>query len=371
MTGIIIIFSLLFRPISHPFRFTLVTKGGDDGVKQVVYVDVLVALNIIISFFLIKSVCAIAREKPKTVRVLIGSVMGGAYSLVIFLPEVHIALSIFGRIVFVFISSFAVFGFGSIKRFLRCVFLLCAVSVLSAGVLVAVWQLFLPNAVMQRNGSFYIDVSFVQLVCVCALVYAVVKFFGRFLAKSNSEDINVRLEISFHGKSVKANGIIDTGNNLCDSFTGESVSVISQSLALSLLPDRYMQAAIAPVSGNMPEGMHLIVSDTVSSSALMCAFRADSMTLSVSDKQITAKNATLAVSRRESFGGGVNVLLNSVFINNIQGGRDSEEKTEIAHRKDKTKAEKARDLLHKRSGNSACTVDECAGERGDATHRRR
>lgn len=339
--------------------------------KQVVYVDVLVALNVIVSFFLIKSVCAVAREKPKTLRVLVGSMLGGLYSLVIFLPQVHISLSIIGRACVLLAVTLSVFGFIGLRRLLRCFFLLCAATLLCAGVVTAAWVLFLPDAVIVRNGSFYVDVSFIQLVTVCVLIYVTAKIFGRFLSKRGSEEINVRVEISVGGKTAAVNGIIDTGNTLCDSFTGEPVSVISQSLALSLLPAECVAAAIEPVRGNIPEGMHLIVSDTVGSSALMCAFRAETMTLTASDGRVTAENVTLAVSPREMFAGGKSVLVNSVFINDIEGGRDVYGKNQGAHKKNKAKNGKAGNLLHKRSRNPAAASDGCAGKRSDETHCKR
>ncbi len=336
--------------------------------KQVVYVDVLVALNVIISFFLIKSVCAVSREKPKSCRVLVGSLMGGIYSLVIFLPQVHIVLSVVGRIFFLVAVTLAVFGTGGLRRFLRCFLLLCAASMLCAGAFTALWLLFLPQAVMLRNGSVYVDVGFIQLVLLCSLVYVAAKLFGRFLVRRSSEEINVRLKITFRGKTVNANGMVDTGNTLRDSFTGEYVSVISQSLALNLLPDEYIRAAIEPMNGNLPEGMHLIVYDTVGSSALMCAFKAEKMMVITSDKELNIEKPTLAVSPRETFSAGKNVLVNAAYINDIKGGRDSDKKTENTHISHKTKVKKTGSLLHKRAGNSARTVDKCPGKRGDAPH---
>lgn len=335
--------------------------------KQVVYVDVLVALNMILSFFLIRSVCVFARERPSTLRVLVGSALGGIYALVIFLPEVHIFLNLVGRFVFLLLVAFCVFGFGSVRRFCRCFVLLFAVSMLFAGAVLALHLLVLPNGTVVRNGSFYADIGFIQLVLSCALVYAVSRIFGSFFTKRSSEEINVRVKLSFGGKTVCADGIIDTGNTLNDSFTGEPVNIISQSLALGLLPDSCAGAVISPLSGNIPAGMHLVVSDTVGASALMCAFKADSMTLTVYDKKVSVTGATLAVSGRETFAGSKNVLVNSVFINDITGGRDSG-KTDKTHKPNKTKAEKARCLLHKRSRNSASSADGCAGKRGDAAH---
>ncbi len=371
MPSIIFIFSSLLRLFFCLFAAKLETKGGDQGVRQVVYVDVLVALNVILSFFLIKSVCAVAHEKPKTLRVLIGSLMGGAYSLVIFLPDMHVALNIIGRALFLLAVTLMVFGFGYIRRFFRCFFLLCAASVICAGAVVAVWLLFLPNAIAVHNGSFYVDISFIQLVVICVMLYVFARIFGKFFAKRSSEEINVQLKISFNGKVVSTNGIIDTGNTLCDSFTGEPVSVISQSLALSLLPAACVAAVTDPMSGNIPEGMHLIVSDTVGSNALMCAFKAESMMLISSDKQVNVKNVTLAVSPRETFAGGKSVLVNSAFINDIQGGRENDEKTQRIYKADKIKVCKERNLLHKRSRNSACTADKCAGEGSDEADRKR
>lgn len=365
---IIFIFSSILRRFFCPHKSTLIIKGGDCGVKQVVYVDVLVALNVILSFFLIKSVCALMHEKPKSLRVLWGSLLGGTYSLVIFLPQMHSAVTVIGRTVFLLAVTSVVFGFGDLRRFLRCFCLLCAVSLLCAGAVTAAWLLILPDAFVVRNGSFYVDISFVELVVVCALVYVVARVFGMFLAKRSSEEMNVRLTIFLGGKSVSTNGIIDTGNTLCDSFTGEPVSVISQSLALSLLPAADVAAATDPMRGNIPEGMHLVVSDTVGSSAIMCAFKADSMVMASSDKQAVIRNVTLAVSPRETFAGGKNVLVNCTFIDNIQGGRDIDEKTRSTHKTCKARAHKARNLLHKRPRNPACTSDGCAGKGSDEAH---
>ena len=302
---------------------------------------------------------------------LIGSLMGGAYSLVIFLPNMYVALSIIGRALFLLAVTLAVFGFGYIRRFFRCFFLLCTASVICAGAVVAAWLFFLPDAVAVHNGSFYVDISFIQLVIICVILYVFAQIFGKFLFRRSSEEINVRLKISFNGKVVSANGIIDTGNTLCDSFTGEPVSVISQSFALSMLPAACVAAATDPVGGNIPEGMHLVVSDTVGSNALMCAFKAESMTLISSDKQVNVKDVTLAVSPRESFAGGKSVLVNSAFINDIQGGRESDEKTQRTYKEGKIKVCQARNLLHKRSRNSACTVDKCTGAGSDEADRKR
>lgn len=64
-------------------------------IKTKIYVDVLVVINIFINYFLLSAASLIVRLKPKRIRLAAGAVTGGAYSLVIFLPNIPNILSVF------------------------------------------------------------------------------------------------------------------------------------------------------------------------------------------------------------------------------------------------------------------------------------
>lgn len=334
--------------------------------KQVIYVDVLFALNTLIGFFIIKSAACICREKPNTVRVLIGSFMSGVYSLCIFLPQLHIALTLFARLLFIIAVSLAVFGFQSFRRLLRCFGAVLGVTFLLAGVLVGVSLLFAPSGLLIRNGSVYFDVSFLSLVLCCAALYAVLWLLGRFVFRRSRENVQADVVLKFGSGTVELKGIIDTGNLLCDSFTGKPVSVIGQRAALELLPSEYAAAAVDPANAALPFGMHLIVSDTVGGTALMCAFEADEMFVSTQQSETLIKKAAVAVSTREDFGKDCSVLINSQISNSLTGGRYDDKKNTMPHNRIASAAQKQRNSLHKRSGNSACTADSTAGKGSDA-----
>ena len=52
--------------------------------EMIVYVDVLLALNIYVNFFLIKATAKLTSEKIKTSRLILSSLGGSLFSLLIF-----------------------------------------------------------------------------------------------------------------------------------------------------------------------------------------------------------------------------------------------------------------------------------------------
>lgn len=328
----------------------------------------LFALNMIISFLLIKAAGSLCREKPHTLRVLAGSLLGGVYSLSIFLPSLHTVFVLFLRIVFLILVNFCVFGFGSVRHFLRCFGSLCGVTFGFAGLITAVWFLLKPQGLAVRNGSVYFDISFLALVLGGAAFYVAARIFGKVFEKHHREQMQVKVIITYKGKSVTANGLIDTGNTLKDSFSGKSVSVIDRSLALELLPLDCAAATFSPVGTELPQGMHLTVSDTVSGTSLMCVFTAESIDILSDYGNAEIKDAAVAVGALTSFGSGCSVLLNADTADYITGGREYDKNNQRVDKKAKRKIQAKGSILHKRPRDLACTVDSTAGEGGYEPH---
>ena len=58
--------------------------------QQVIYVDVLIFLNTIITFIILLTTVEISGVSPKTFRLLTGSLLGGIFSLIILAPEMNV-----------------------------------------------------------------------------------------------------------------------------------------------------------------------------------------------------------------------------------------------------------------------------------------
>ena len=62
--------------------------------KQTIYIDVLISINLFINYFLLLSVAKILTLKPERKRIILSSFIGSLYSLVILLPSINIVLSL-------------------------------------------------------------------------------------------------------------------------------------------------------------------------------------------------------------------------------------------------------------------------------------
>ena len=330
-------------------------------IKQVIYVDVLVCLNTIISFFMLGAVRLICRENIKRWRILPGSFMGGVYSLCIFLPELPTAVSIVLRAVFLLAVTLCVFGFGYKKRFFRLFACLCAVSFLFAGAVLGIWLVFKPQGLVIRNSGLYLDIGFLPLVIFSAAMYLAVTAFMRFFSRTARDSCVCSVSINFNGKVLNLKGVIDTGNTLTDSFTGKSISVVDRATAFLLFDEKDAESIF---SGGLPAGMHLTVSNTVGGEGLLPVFTADKMSVATDSGVARIQNPAIAVSKTESFGNGVSVLINAEIyqlINENVGGEPDAEKA-VAENKNAVCKKEKRSLLHKRSADSSCTADAGKGK---------
>ena len=336
-------------------------------IKQVIYVDVLVCLNTIISFFMLGAVRLICREGTKRWRVLAGSFMGGAYSLCVFLPELPTAAAVALRAAFLLAVTLCVFDFGYKKRFFRLFACLCAVSFLFAGAVLGIWLVFKPQGVVIRNSGLYLDIGFLPLVLFSAAIYLTVTVFMRFFSRSVRDSCACTVSLCFNGKALSLKGIIDTGNTLTDSFTGRSVSVVDRATAFLLFDE---EAAESIFSGGLTEGMHLTVSNTVDGEGLLPVFTADRMAVNTDSGLAEIQTPSLAVSKTESFGNGVSVLVNAEVFQLIKenaGGELNAEKA-VAENKNAVR-KKERSLLHKRAADPSCAAYAGKGKRNNAADR--
>lgn len=314
--------------------------------------DVLFALNMIISFFLISAAKRLCRQQAKTIRVLAGSMLGGAYSLAVFLPEVHTAVNIIFRVLFMLLLTAVVFGFKSVKKYFRSFFSLLGVSFILAGLLMAVWLIFKPEALLVKNGAVYFDIGFLTLVLSAAALYAVLWLGKRLLAPKANEKAECNVGIRLNSANVNVKGIVDTGNTLVDSFTGKKVSIIDKTTALYLLPFD-AAACIADRSfEKLPPYMHLTVSNTVGGEGLLPVFTADLIIVEINGTKHEIKNPAVAVSDSDNFGG-FSALINSELI----GVDELDKKTDTKNKAAFSTEKKQSGLLHKRSADSARTAE--------------
>lgn len=262
--------------------------------KPVIYLDVLIFLNMMITFLLLSAASRMMKLSPSPGRFVLGSVLGGASSLMILAPELGLLLSLLTKLLFSLIIVVAVYNPKSLRAILRETGYFFAVSFLFAGIMLGFSSLPGVSAVQVRNGAVYVNFSFFSLIAASVLCYAVTAILGKFTGHKTAENTLLEISVTRNGKTVCGQALLDTGHSLTDPFTGESVLVADKSFVKNLLPEN--TALWLEGKTEQCEKVRLIPYTAVGSSGLLPCFRADEVELSDGKNHYRLKNAEIAVS---------------------------------------------------------------------------
>ena len=265
--------------------------------KQVIYIDVLIFLNTIITFLLLLASSRLMKLTPSAGRFVLGSVIGGASSLIIFAPDMGLLLSLITKLLFSVIITTATYNPKTVRAILRQTGYFFAVSFIFAGIMLFVSSLEGISIVSYNNGAVYIDFSFFSLIAASTLCYIITVVLNKLTRHKNESGILYNIRISKDGKTVSYSAILDTGNGLTDPFSGDSIIIADTDIIKNILPNDI----ILYFNGESEKcsSLRLVPCSTVTDDSLLPVFRADSATVNDSGKHVYIDRPLIAVTQQK------------------------------------------------------------------------
>lgn len=202
-----------------------------------VYIDVLITVNIFTDFFLLLCVKKFLNIRAKLLRLILGSLLGGALSLTALLPKFPAWLNI---IVDVFLAAFivfAAFGRTGIKNYIKRVAVYFGISFLLCGIMMFIYTTFKPSGLAVYNDVVYFNISPVLLIILTLICYYILRII-RQLTKGELAKRICNVEAEINGKSITFNAVADTGCNVKEPFSSDYVIIAEKSLLNGIEPDR-------------------------------------------------------------------------------------------------------------------------------------
>lgn len=197
--------------------------------KMTVYVDILVALNTLVNYFILLAVKKITRENTSRLRIALGALMGGGASLLIFIEDAGIwmtLIKILTSVLMIFIS----FKTTSFKRFLKNTAWLFFITFIFGGLMLAVYLSFGIDSMIYTNGIIYFNIDMTFLVVCSVLSYILISVISYLIDKKAPKKKEYYVTLENKGKSVACTALMDTGNNLREPFSGYPVIMVDQAL---------------------------------------------------------------------------------------------------------------------------------------------
>ncbi|MBQ8210632.1 MAG: sigma-E processing peptidase SpoIIGA [Clostridia bacterium] len=295
----------------------MIIKGGV-GVKQVIYIDVLIFLNTAITFLLLLATSRITKLTPSAGRYVIGSLLGGASSLIIFAPDMGLLLSLLTKLLFSLIIVSVVYKPRRLMITAKQTGYFFSVSFIFVGIMLCIASLPGVSLISYNNGVAYIDLSMFSLIAAAVICYAVTCILNSLTRHSAEGEILYNIKISHNGETVSLSSILDTGNGLTDPFNGESLIIAAQKDVAQLLSEdinNYLRGETDKCSS-----VRLVPCSTVAGQSLLPVFRADEVKITGGGMAVNIKNAGIAVCTAEIG----NVILPSNIFDNCKRRRNNE-----------------------------------------------
>lgn len=281
----------------------------------VIYADVLVAVNIYVTYFLLISVRALLKLKTKKYSVGISSVIGGLTSLFVLAEPVNTFFQIIIKLLFAFIIVYIAFLPKTVKGILKNTAVFLGISVAFGGIMLLFENTVHPNGMVYINGTVYFDVSIKFLVAVTLIGYGCVTVFDRIMRSRISEKTLFETEVFFRGKSVKVKSFYDTGNKCRDGLDGKPVIFIELSSVKKLFSREEADYIENYVYGiEPPEGLkryvRVTVCTAVSGNGIFFSFIPDKVIINDGKKQFETSFCACAVVNKSVSDGEYTAILN-------------------------------------------------------------
>lgn len=349
--------------------------------REVVYVDVLLFVNLFVNYFLLRAAALLSRERFRRWRLILGAALGSTYALIIFLPPLHPVFLVVLKVAMAVSISLTAFGWGGARRFIRIFLCFLAETFLFGGVNYAVYAFLRPGGMIYGNTVIYYNISVPMLIAVTGICYALAMLVSGLLRRNSPDNLSGEAEIQVGRKSLRVPMMIDSGNGLSDPFTDDPVSILCAESAAKLLPPEAVTFLLGESDlPDLPTGRHvrLIPYSTVSGSGVLRAFRCDSMTVCVAGRRHRIQGALIAAVRDPFDHGRYQLLVHPRLVEGgrtghttsfqsrgVRRGYDTKDTVEAAPVSDGPKKQACTgDILHQRIPNAASA----AWKGGGSTH---
>ena len=139
---------------------------------MIVYADMLLAVNWWIDFLLLLGVRRFMGIGARPWRLVVGSLVGALFSLVLLLPPMAVWLSLLLKLLAAGLMVLVAFGWHSRRRYIRSLLLLFGLSAGLSGLCSALYHFAAPRDLFVVNGVVYYAVSPWLLLGLTVLCYA-------------------------------------------------------------------------------------------------------------------------------------------------------------------------------------------------------
>lgn len=202
-----------------------------------IYAEYLIIENIVINYIILYVTGKLTKTNEPRWRLIIASVIGALYTLVVFYPSLRFMTKFTVKICVSMLMIIIAFSPEKLKKFIKLISSFYIISFVFAGAALALFYIYDLEAYV-GNGIFYItDFPLKLLIIAVILSWILIKFTIGFVQKRINKERNfILVSIELDNNHADIMALVDTGNSLQDPITHAPVIVVQFSAIKDILP---------------------------------------------------------------------------------------------------------------------------------------
>ena len=250
---------------------------------MVIYLDVLILINLYVTYFQILAVSVFTYRKTVWYRKLSAAGIGAVASLSIFIPQEMVLTLTLLKIFLCALIAFVAFGYTGFRAYAVSVLFLMLVSFVFSGLMLCVWLFAAPMKMLFINGTVYFGVDTMTIILSTCAAYGVVRIIRYILDKNGKTDGKYTVIIKNNGRECRLSALADSGNGMVDCFSGLPVIVCRRDMCADVSPPAIEMiennSDISDIGTQMIKGVRIMPFSTVGKGGLICMFKAESVVI--------------------------------------------------------------------------------------------
>lgn len=250
---------------------------------MVIYLDVLILINLYVTYFQILAVSVFTHRKTVWYRKLSAAGIGAVASLSIFIPQEMVLTLTLLKIFLCALIAFVAFVYTGFRAYAVSVLFLMLVSFVFSGLMLCVWLFAAPMKMLFINGTVYFGVDTMTIILSTCAAYGVVRIIRYILDKNGKTDGKYTVIIKNNGRECRLSALADSGNGIVDCFSGLPVIVCRRDMCADVSPPAIdmieNNSDISEIGTQMIKGVRIMPFSTVGKGGLICMFKAESIVI--------------------------------------------------------------------------------------------
>lgn len=208
-----------------------------------IYLDIILFENLCMNYIILFATGIVMKRKIKHIKLIIASLIGSVYAIVIYLNITKIASNIIMKIILSLIMVWLSFSEQNYKLLLKDVLMFYLISFVFGGCSFALIY-FISSENVQMNNGVLVGLYPIKVTLFAGVIAFIIIQIAFKITKNkiSATDMICIVELTFENKKKKIKTLIDSGNMLKDPINGYPVVVIEEKAVEDILPKDLLKA---------------------------------------------------------------------------------------------------------------------------------